>query len=74
MSQYEAAMAHSNYRIEIVANLDAYLRGEGGYDRLTVTADYIRVHAVPRGYDVPLDGLRDQVGHVNARRPQTSSC
>jgi hypothetical protein len=64
-SQFEAAKMAPNYRIEIVANLDAYLAGRGGYQRLTLKAEEIRTRAIPRLYDIPLDGLEGQVVEVD---------
>jgi hypothetical protein len=64
-SQFEAAKKHANYRIEIVANLDAYLRGEGPYQRLTLKAEAIVARAVPRLYDVLLEGLEPDVRTIN---------
>lgn len=65
-SQFDAACVTSHYRIEIVANLDAYLLGSGGVQRLTLSAEYIRAHAVPRLYDVPLESLKGEVRVVEA--------
>ncbi|MDQ3778892.1 MAG: hypothetical protein M3310_08550 [Actinomycetota bacterium] len=66
--QYETAMTNPTYRIEIVANLDRYLRGGAGYERLTITAAYIRGHAVPLAYEVALHELGDEVRHVDRSR------
>ena len=60
-SQMEAAMRDPNYRVEIVANLTAYLAGRGSYERLTLTADEVCERAVPRLYDVPLAGLEQRI-------------
>src|SRR5207245_8940150 len=57
-SQYAAATAHGTYRIEIVANLDAHLRGDGRYDRLTRTAVEICARALPHLYDLKLQGIQ----------------
>src|SRR4051794_6744717 len=37
-SQYEAAKRHPNFRLEIVANLTAFLAERAPYERLTLTA------------------------------------
>jgi hypothetical protein len=60
VSQLNAALAHERYRIEIVANLDAYLRGEGSADRLTLYRHEILERVIPRLYDIPLDGLESR--------------
>lgn len=60
-SQYKAACDGRPLRVEIVANLTAYLAGKGPYERLTVTADFIAEHAVPAKYEVDLEPLRDQI-------------
>jgi hypothetical protein len=60
-SQKEAAERNPEYRIEVVANLTAYLAGDGPYERLTLTAAEISEHAKPRLYDVPLEGKEDEI-------------
>jgi hypothetical protein len=61
---------NDDYRIEIVANLTAYLAGEGPYERLTLTAAEIRARAEPRLYDVPLGGKEDEILRRATRRPR----
>ncbi len=60
-SQMEAARRNPNYRLEMVANLTAYLAGGGGYERLTLTAAEVCERAIPRLYDVPLAGLEERI-------------
>jgi hypothetical protein len=76
-SQMESAIRNSNFRVEIVANLNAFLRGDGPYERLTLTAAQIRVLAVPRQYDVPLTGMENQIRRTDPmpgseRKPMVS--
>lgn len=59
-SQFDAA-AGRRYRVEIVANLDAHLAVGDPYERLTLTGEMVRERAVPRLYDIPLEGLEDRV-------------
>lgn len=54
-----------DYRLEIVGNLDAYLAGTGPYERLTLSAGEIRERAVPRLYDVRLEGLQERIRTVD---------
>lgn len=61
LSQMEAVKRDPNYRVEIVANLTAYLAGVGPYERLTLTADEIVERALPRLYDIPLTGLEARI-------------
>jgi hypothetical protein len=65
-SQFAAANLSDEYRLEIVANLDAYLAGAGPYERLTLGAFEIRERAAPRLYDVSLDGLRERIRTISA--------
>jgi hypothetical protein len=65
-SQMEAARRNPAYRIEIVANLTAYLAGDGPYERLTLTAQEICERAEPRLYDVPLAGKEDEIVRCSA--------
>ena len=60
-SQMEAAKRDPNYRVEIVANLTAYMAGIGPYERLTLTAAEICERALPRLYDVPLAGMEERI-------------
>lgn len=60
-SQMEAAKRDPNYRVEIVANLTAYMAGNGPYERLTLTASEVCERAVPRLYDVPLAGMEERI-------------
>ena len=64
-SQMEAAQRDTNHRVEIVANLTAYMAGAGPYERLTLTAKEVLARAIPRLYDVPLTGLEDRIRRVN---------
>jgi hypothetical protein len=66
-SQMKAARCDDNFRIEIVANLTAYLAGTGPYERLRLTATEIRERAVPRLWDVPLLGKEADI--VRRSRP-----
>jgi hypothetical protein len=68
-SQMEAAKRNPNYRLEIVANLTAYLAGTGPYERLTLTAAEICERAVPRLYDVPLSGMEEGIRRETADPP-----
>jgi hypothetical protein len=61
VSQLSAVFLNSRYRLEIVANVDAYLAGEGKYERLTLSAGQIIDRVIPLLYDVPLAGLEQQV-------------
>lgn len=70
-SQLAAAKLNPNYRIEIVANLDAHLRGEGGYQRLTLTAEQISTRATPRLYGIPLDGFISEVRSSSSSKSAT---
>jgi hypothetical protein len=70
-SQMEAPERDPNFRIEIVANLTAYLAGVGPYERLTLTASEIIERAVPRLYDVPLSGKEHEI--VRRHAPPGSS-
>jgi len=63
-SQMEAARRDRNYRVEIVANLTAYLAGTGPYERLTLTAAEVCERAIPRLYDVPLTGMEERIRRV----------
>jgi hypothetical protein len=65
-SQMQAARRDATFRIEIVANLSAYLAGAGPYERLTLTATEIRDRAVPRLYDVPLPGKEAEIQRRSA--------
>ena len=65
-SQMEAAQRDPNFRIEMVANLTAYLAGTGPYERLSLTAAEILERAIPRLYDVPLAGKEGEVVRRNA--------
>lgn len=65
-SQMEAAKRNAEYRLEIVANLTAYLGGAGLYERLSLTAEELLARAIPRLYDVPLTGLEDKVRREKA--------
>jgi hypothetical protein len=60
-SQMVAAQRDPNYRLEMVANLTAYLAGTGPYERLTLTASEIIERAIPRLYDVPLTGKENEI-------------
>lgn len=60
-SQMKAAKRNPDYRVEIVANLTAYLAGDGPYERLTLTAGEICERAKPRLHDVPLTGKEDEI-------------
>ena len=60
-SQMLAAQRDPNFRIEIVANLTAYVAGTGRYERLTLTASEIIERAIPRLYDVPLAGKENEI-------------
>jgi hypothetical protein len=64
-SQLAAAQLSDMYRLEIVGNLDAYLAGAGPYERLTLSAHEIRERAVPRLFDLRLDGLQEQIRTVD---------
>jgi hypothetical protein len=64
-SQFAAAQLSDDYRLEIVGNLDAYLAGTGPYERLTLSAGEIRERAVPRLYDVHLEGLQERIRTVD---------
>lgn len=60
-SQMAAAQRDPNFRIEMVANLTAYLAGSGPYERLTLSSDEIIRRAIPRLYDVPLTGKEREI-------------
>jgi hypothetical protein len=70
-SQMEAAERDPNFRIEIVANLTAYLAGAGPYERLTLTASEIIERAGPHLYGVPLSGKEPEI--VRRHAPPGSS-
>jgi len=72
-SQMEAAKRDPNFRIEIVANLTAYLAGAGPYERLTLTASEIIERAVPRLYDVPLTGKEPEIVRRHAPPGMTAT-
>ena len=73
-SQMLAAQRDPNYRIEMVANLTAYLAGTGPYERLTLTASELIERAVPRLFDVPLTGKRTTPSsRSSATRPSATS-
>ena len=65
-SQMAAAQRDPDYRIEMVANLTAYLAGSGPYERLTLTSDEIIRRAIPRLYDVPLTGKEHEIARRDA--------
>ena len=60
-SQMEAAQPDPNFRVEIVANLTAYPTRTGPYARLTLTAAEICDRAIPRLFDIPLEGLTERI-------------
>ncbi len=60
-TQMQAADRDPNFRIEIVANLTAYLSRTGPYERLALTAPEIVERAIPRLYDVPLAGKEGEI-------------
>lgn len=64
-SQMKAVLSNARFRIEIVANLTAYLAGTARYERLTLTAAEIIERATPRLYDVSLDGKEDEIVRRN---------
>jgi hypothetical protein len=59
--QYCRAKQDPNWRLEIVANLTAFLAGTGQPERLTLTGAEVVERAYPRLYRVTLDGLADRV-------------
>jgi hypothetical protein len=61
VSQYEAACSGAPFRVEIVANLRAFLGAGGNFDRLTVHGDFVRNHGRPSAYEVALDPLKDDI-------------
>lgn len=71
-SQLEAAERDPNYRLEIVANLAAYVAGAGRYERLTLTAAEICQRAVPRLCDVRLTGMEDQIRRCTDEEPSAT--
>lgn len=68
-SQFKAAHARDDYRIEVVANLAAYLAGQEPYQRLTLRANQIR-QALPSAYELPLAELAREIR--NGPRPAAS--
>jgi hypothetical protein len=60
-SQMQAAKRDPRFRIEIVANLTAYIAGTEPYERLTLTAVEIVERAIPRLHDVPLTGKENEI-------------
>jgi hypothetical protein len=70
-SQMHAARCDCHFRIEIVANLTAYLAGAEPYERLRLTAAEIRERAVPRLWDVPLLGKEADI--VRRSRPPNAA-
>jgi hypothetical protein len=68
-SQYNAAQRSEEYRLEIVANLDAHRRDGAAYQRLSLTAQQICDRAIHRLYDIPLAGLEDNVWSGGAPAP-----
>jgi hypothetical protein len=65
-SQYAAASTFPTYRLEIVANIEAWLAGIGELERLTLTAKHIVENAYISQYRVPLELLRGEVTIVDA--------
>lgn len=61
--QFERAKIDPNWRLEIVGNLTAVHAGTGQPQRLTLTASEVTDRAVCWRYQVPLDGLAEQVRH-----------
>jgi hypothetical protein len=71
-SQYAAADRHNDFRVEIVANIDAYLETDAPYERLTLSAVEVRDRARPRLYDIDLHDLQDRIwrrGEPRAEHP-----
>lgn len=60
-SQMKAARCDNNFRIELVANLTAYLAGSGPYERLRLTATEIRERAGAAAVGCP--ATRQGSGH-----------
>lgn len=59
-SQMLAAKQNPDFRIEIVANLTAYLQGNTEYERLTLTAADLQ-NAASRLWEVRLDGKQNEI-------------
>lgn len=59
--QYDRAKHDPNWRLEIVANLTAFLAGTGQSQRLTLTGAEVTERAYPKLYRVCLDGFADRV-------------
>ncbi len=66
-SQMTAARQDDNFRIEIVANLAAHIADGKPYERLTLHANQVR-SAVPRLYEVVLDGMANEIRYGGERR------
>lgn len=59
-SQMHVAKRNPDFRMEIVANLTAYLQRTGRYERLTLTAADVQ-SATPRLWEVQLDGKQPEI-------------
>lgn len=62
-SQVAAAKSDKGFRVEIVANLDNFMRGMATYERLTLTSAEIREpeRLKPQIYWISLDGLQSKI-------------
>jgi hypothetical protein len=59
--QFERAQRDPTWRLEIVANLTAFLAGLGPYQRLTLSGGEVVERATPWKYTVTLEGLSGRV-------------
>jgi hypothetical protein len=66
-SQMAAARQDDNFRVEIVANLAAHIADGEPYECLTLHADQVR-SALPRLYEVVLDGMANEIRYGDGRR------
>jgi hypothetical protein len=62
-----AAQQDDNFRVEIVANLAAHIADGEPYECLTLHADQVR-SALPRLYEVVLDGMANEIRYGDERR------
>lgn len=60
-SQIEAAGREPGFRLEIVANLTAYIAGEGAYERLTLSGEEVLARAKPQIYWIDLADFEGRI-------------